>query len=86
MIPKGFDEELEAFGVDACSFVCGTIKSLLTEGTSLLGYPYFGSYPDALATLMDFWYSLLGALSIDYFCFAEEIGFRRCSFPVILEW
>ena len=41
MIPKGFDEELEGFGVDACSFVCGTIESLVTEGYFPFGLPFF---------------------------------------------
>ncbi len=41
IIPKGFGEELEAFGVDACSFVCGTIESLVMDGYFVFGLALF---------------------------------------------
>ncbi len=42
IIPKGFGEELEALGVDARSFVCGTIESFLMDGYFVFGLALFG--------------------------------------------
>jgi hypothetical protein len=41
IIPKGFGEELEALGVDARSFVCVTIESLLMDGFFVFGLSLF---------------------------------------------
>ncbi len=41
IVSKVFGEELEALGVDACSFVCGTIESLVMDGYFVFGLVLF---------------------------------------------